>query len=183
MTETGAATSGLESRLLLRRPVSEDAGPLFAIYGDPRTQRFNPAGPYADFETAQSALASWIDHWNDHGFGSWAIALPQAPETVIGFGGIRNRLYGEVERLNLGYRFAVGTWGRGYATDLGRAALTLAFDNLGRDEVMGLVRPDNLASIRVLEKLGMTRDGELNDFPGLAKSLVYSIRNPAAPAA
>jgi ribosomal-protein-alanine N-acetyltransferase len=175
--------SGRDPTLLLRPPVPDDAAPLFAIYGDPRTNRHNPAGPYRDRETAEMSIASWINHWNDHGFGSWAIALPETPETVIGFGGIRNRLYGDVERLNLGYRFAVEAWGRGYATDLGRAALTLAFDNLGRDEVMGLVRPDNLASIRVLEKLGMTRDGELDDFPGLAKSLVYSIRNPAALAA
>lgn len=175
--------SGSDSRLLLRRPAPDDAAALFAIYGDPRTHLHNPAGPYRDLETARAALTSWIDHWNDHGFGSWAIALPEAPETVIGFGGIRNRFYGEVERLNLGYRFAVEAWGRGYATELGRAALALAFETLGRDEVVALVRPGHAASIRVLEKLGMAKAGELDDFPGQAMSLVYSIRNPAALAA
>ena len=62
-------------------------------------------------------------------------------------------------RINLGYRLAVEAWGQGYATELGRDALALAFDTRSLPEVFGLVRPDHAASIRVLEKLGMQRFG------------------------
>ena len=172
--------SGSNSRLRLRRPASDDADILFAIYGDPRTNQTNPAGPFPDLEKAEAVLASWMAHWAEHGFGVWAIVRAEAPDQVIGFGGLSLRLYGEVEKLNLGYRFAVEAWGQGYATELGRAALDHAFKALRRDEVFGLVRPANTASIHVLEKLGMTRVGELDDVPGEAKSFVYAIRNPAA---
>jgi RimJ/RimL family protein N-acetyltransferase len=75
--------------------------------------------------------------------------------------------------VNLGYRFATAAWGRGYATELGLAALAFGFDEHRCDEIFGLVRPQHAASIRVLEKIGMTRFATLDDVPGQAPSLVY----------
>ena len=171
------------SRLVLRRPQASDTARLFAIFGDPRTNQFNPSGPYVDISVAEESLAAWAEHWDRHGFGQWAVSTVAAPDEVIGFGGLAWKLYDETERLNLGYRFAHEAWGHGYATELGRLALGHAFGALNGDEVFGLVRPANTASIHVLEKLGMNRFGDLDDVPGEARSLVYSIRNPALLAA
>jgi [ribosomal protein S5]-alanine N-acetyltransferase len=156
-----------------------DARRMFEIFGDPRTNVHNPLGPYPDIDTARSLLAARIAHWQQHGFGQWAIAVRDAPETLIGFGGVAYRQYLDKERLNLGYRFAVESWGRGYATELGAAALRHAFEDLAKPEVFALVRPGNLASARVLEKLGMQRSGDLDDVPGEAQSLVYRIARTA----
>ena len=164
------------NRLLLRPPTETDAQRMFEIFGDPRTNVHNPLGPYPDIDTARSLLATRIAHWQQYGFGQWAIAVRDAPDTVIGYGGVAYRLYLDEERLNLGYRFAAESWGQGYATELGAAALKLAFEGLIKPEVFALVRPANLASVRVLEKLGMQRSGDLDDVPGEARSLVYRIR-------
>ncbi|KRP66685.1 GNAT family N-acetyltransferase [Pseudomonas orientalis] len=171
------------SRLVYRAPVAEDLERLFAIFGDPQTNLFNPAGPMARIEDAQRLLGRWLQQWSSKGYGWWAIARRESPDHIIGFGGIAPLDYLTARRINLGYRFAVEAWGQGYATEVGRDALALAFDTLGLPEVFGLVRPDHAASIRVLEKIGMQPFGLLDDVPGQAPSLVFRACHPTtAPA-
>ena len=52
-----------------------DLDDLFRIYGDPATNTFNTAGPYPDIQHAQTVLARWINHWETHSFGNWAIKI------------------------------------------------------------------------------------------------------------
>ncbi|WP_166217215.1 GNAT family N-acetyltransferase [Pseudomonas atagonensis] len=164
------------SRLTYRRPQHTDLAVVFAIFGDPQTNLFNPSGPMTDIAQAESLLGRWLQHWATHGYGWWAISSAQTPDKVIGFAGVAAHDYLGKPVINLGYRFAVKAWGRGYATEAARAALTHAFDHLGLPEVFGLVRPDHEASIRVLEKIGMRRFGELDDVPGKAPSLVFRVQ-------
>lgn len=166
--------------LIVRPPRIRDLDRLFAIYGDPATQRFNPAGPLADRGQAQALLDHWLAHWERHGYGWWAIAEAQAPGEVIGFGGIALHPYLDELRVNLGYRFAVQAWGKGHATQLGRQALAQGFDVLRLPRIHGFVRPDHAASIRVLEKIGMQPVGTLDDVPGQAPSLVFEAVSGAA---
>jgi len=161
------------ARLILRPPKTEDLARLFEIYGDPATNQFNPAGPLADARQAEVLLQGWLHHWGKNGYGQWAISTSGAPEQVIGFGGIALYNYLNVERLNLGYRFDAAAWGKGYATELGSAALEFAFTDLEVEQVYALVRPAHSASIGVLEKIGMQPFGELDDVPGQPQSLVY----------
>ena len=160
-------------RLLLRPPTSADFARFYAIHADPATNQFNPAGPLTDPRQAEQIFTSWLRHWQTHGYGQWAIAALNDPERVIGFGGISQHLYGDIERLNLGYRFAVEAWGKGLATELAIAALAYAFDELQQPDVFAIVRPAHGASIRVLEKVGMQRIDVLDDVPGQAPSWVY----------
>lgn len=156
--------------------MAEDLARLFAIYGDPATNQFNPAGPLADIHHAETLLAGWLRHWDENGYGQWAITTREAPEHVIGFGGIALYNYLNVLRLNLGYRFDATAWGQGYATELGTRALAYAFNELKAEQVFALVRPSHLASIGVLEKIGMQPFDELDDVPGQPQSLVYIAR-------
>ncbi|WP_411380481.1 GNAT family N-acetyltransferase [Pseudomonas sp. MPB26] len=167
-----------ESRLIYREPLPSDLQRLFEIFGDPQTNHFNPSGPLANVEAAQRLLGQWLQQWAAEGYGWWAIARREAPESIIGFGGIAPLNYLTERRVNLGYRFAVQAWGQGYATEVGRDALTLAFETLGLPEVFGLVRPDHAASIRVLEKIGMQPFGLLDDLPGRAPSRVFRVCHP-----
>ncbi len=161
------------ARLLLRRPVLADFQRFFAIHSDPATNQFNPAGPLTDCSKAETLFNAWLAHWQLHGYGQWAVASRTEPEEIIGFGGIAQRLYGEVERLNLGYRFATSAWGNGYATELAVQALRYALEDLQQPRVFAIVRPAHTASIRVLEKIGMQRIGLLDDVPGQPASLIY----------
>lgn len=168
----------IHSRLIYRQPQSADVQRLFAIFGDPQTNLFNPAGPMPSLDAAQRLLDHWLKQWATQGYGWWAIARRETPEHIIGFGGIAPLNYLTQPRINLGYRFAVEAWGQGYATEVGRDAVFMAFETLGLPEVFGLVRPDHAASIRVLEKIGMQPFGVLDDVPGQAPSLVLRICHP-----
>lgn len=162
-------------RLVLRPVHRDDVEALWVIHGDPETNRYNPAGPLPSRNAAEELLRQWASHWAAHDFGYWAVATRDQPAAVIGFGGIRLRDLRGAQRLNLFYRLASATWGKGYATELGRAALTLGFDRLGHDAVFATVRADNRPSIAVLERLGFHRDGELPDDRGLPQD-VYVVR-------
>ncbi|QHF45162.1 GNAT family N-acetyltransferase [Pseudomonas sp. S35] len=166
------------ARLIYRRPSPSDLQRLFAIFGDPQTNLFNPGGPLASLADAQRLLDHWLAQWARDGYGWWAIALRENPERLIGFGGIAPLNYLTERRINLGYRLAVEAWGQGYATELARDALVLAFETLSLPEVFGLVRPDHAASIHVLEKAGLQHIGVLDDVPGQAPSLVFRICRP-----
>jgi len=167
------------TRLTYRRPQQADLPTVFSIFGDPQTNLFNPAGPMTDIVQAEALLNRWLQHWEVHGYGWWAISSAQAPEHILGFAGIAAHDYLGKKVINLGYRFAVEAWGHGYATEAAQNALAHAFNHLGLPEVFGLVRPDHTASIRVLEKIGMCRFGELDDVPGKARSLVFRIQRDA----
>lgn len=166
-------------RLLLRAVKAEDAQALFDIYGDPATNLYNPNGPYPTLAYAEARLAAWLRGWREDGYGQWAVARLEAPEQVIGFGGIAKRDYGGELRLNLGYRFATAAWGIGYASETAGAALRCAFERLQAPAVYGLVRPANLASIRVLEKQGFQPIGQLPDLPSNPPSRVFVLTREA----
>ena len=173
MPDASCATT-ITARLLLRAPTAADLDVVQLIHGDPRTQRYNPASPDSR-ESCRQRLLGWIEHWRDQGFGYWVVCDRTQPERVLGFGGVMHSRFGERSGLNLYFRFIVEAWGQGYASEMAGAALHLAFRVLGKAQVIGLVRPDNLPSRRALERLGLTRDGELDDFPGLPPSLLYSL--------
>ncbi|WP_394791888.1 GNAT family N-acetyltransferase [Rhodoferax sp.] len=169
-------------RLLLRRVEADDVDTVLAIYGDPATNLYNPAGTYKSSAQAIANLARWRSHWVDHGFGQWAVALPWAPKEVIGFGGLMYRDYGDAVKVNLGYRFSPTAWGHGYATELGRAALQLAFEHLNLPAVHALLRERNTGSVRVVQKLGLLALHQQPDEHGHGLHTVYEIRNPSLPA-
>lgn len=151
-------------RLVLRPAAHADTEDLLRIYGDPETNRLNPEGPLPDLAHAKQVMAAWLAHWRAHGFGYWAIATRDAPDRLIGFGGIRVRDFQGQPINNLGYHFALESWGHGYATEFAACALACAFGPAQPDRASGglaqletvtaLVRDNHLASQRVLEKVG-----------------------------
>lgn len=160
-------------RLILRAPAASDVDRLFDIYSDPAVHRFSPKGPLKQLADAETLLDGWLAHWKRKGYGTWAISTADAPDQLIGFGGVSLYRYLDVERENLGYRFAEEAWGKGYATELAGYALRFAAEELSLPEIFALVRPAHTASIRVLEKAGMERIGTLDDVPQQPASLVY----------
>jgi len=166
----------LRSERLHLRPVSaSDTNDLFSIYGDPETNRFNPAGPYPDIHHAESVMGKWCGHWTLHGFGYWAISSLENPGKTIGFGGISIREFDGHKINNLGYRFATDSWGKGYATELARRALQYAFDTLGLNEICAVVRDNHVASQNVLKKSGLSFCGTVNDVKNAPASLIFTI--------
>lgn len=113
-------------RLTLRPVISADAQALFAIYGDPATNLFNPAGPFSSQQVADEVLDKWLAHWQQFGFGNWALTLTGSDE-VIGFGGLTVRQVNQQDFINLGYRFSTVAWEKGWPRSLPGGLSTLAF--------------------------------------------------------
>ena len=150
-------------RLGLRPWTGADAPALLALNADPAVLRYTGDAPFASLAAAQAFVAAY-DHYDRHGFGRWAV-IRQADEAFLGWCGLKQHPDGMVD---LGFRLAQAHWGQGYATEAAAATLAYAFGPLGLPEVVGRALPENLASIRVLEKIGMTywKTDSCGDFAG-----------------
>ena len=138
------------------------------MMADPDVTRHLGDGKPLSRADAWRQIALFLGHWSLRGFGIWAVELRATGELAGRIG-----LY-EPEGwpgFELGYTLGRQFWGRGYAREGGHAALDYARVTLGRTEIISLIRPANIGSIRVAESLGATR-GEQIDFFG-APTLVY----------
>jgi RimJ/RimL family protein N-acetyltransferase len=135
-------------RLRLFRP--DDLDGLATMFSDPQVMKYVADGKPADREVAHKALISVIDHWRRHGFGRWAVE-DKATHHFLGYGGLRS-LLGMPEVV---YHFATANWGKGFATELAHASLRYGFEEHQFARIVAIAKPENAASIHVMEKLGM----------------------------
>jgi ribosomal-protein-alanine N-acetyltransferase len=143
-------------RLILRPFAAGDAPLVHRVYSDPEVMRYVATGPMADLAVTERLLADYDAHQKRLGYSFWAV-IERASGELIGDSGLYRTPTGEVE---LGYTLGTAWWGRGYATEAASAWLACAFGSLGIFEVVALAEPANVASMHVLEKLGMRRSGE-----------------------
>lgn len=137
-------------RLLLRMICEDDLDHLAAMFADPDVVKYVGDGQPAGRDEAARALHSIIKRWETDNFGRWAVEQKQTRE-FVGFGGLRS-LFGTPEVV---YHLAKTHWGKGYATEVGHAALRFGFEERGQDRIVAITKPPNVASINVMEKLGM----------------------------
>jgi RimJ/RimL family protein N-acetyltransferase len=137
-------------RLLLRMFRPGDLDDLAGLFRDPDVVKYVGDGKPVDREEADKALKGIIKHWETHGFGRW-MAVDKTTQDFIGFGGLRS-LFGTPEVV---YHLAKAHWGKGLATELARASLRFGFEEHRFDRIVAIAKPQNAASIHVMEKLGM----------------------------
>lgn len=142
-------------RLELRAMTASDAEAFFALNSDPVVMRYTGEPSLDSLEQARVAIANYPD-FETVGFGRWGCVLKQSQE-MVGFCGLK--YLPELDVVDVGYRFLPHYWGRGLATESCLASLKYGFEILNLERVVGLVEKENLASIRVLEKVGMKADG------------------------
>jgi ribosomal-protein-alanine N-acetyltransferase len=116
----------------------------------------------------QQASDAWIDrqqeHLRAHGFCMWAVALSDTGEFIGTVGLLRVRYEAHfTPGVEVGWRLARRYWGYGYAPEAAEAALRFGFDSLHLNEIVANTVPINMASRRVMEKIGMLRD-PIGDF-------------------
>jgi ribosomal-protein-alanine N-acetyltransferase len=138
------------SRLIVRPFESADAEAAFGWFGDPLVMRFTPTGPDASLQQTKARLASYQEHQIAHGFSKWII-MDRGSARPIGDSGLL--VLKEYGWIDLGVRLAQPYWGRGLATETASAWVHAAFDEFQLDRLAAFVHPENLAAIRILEKL------------------------------
>ncbi len=137
-------------RCYLREWTVDDAGFLYELNSDPEVLEYTGDEAFSSLESAQGFIKSYT-HYKDHGFGRWLVCLKET-DTPIGFCGLRKHN----DYVDLGFRFMKKHWGKGYATEVSEACLQYGFHDLNLDSIIARVAIDNHASIRVIEKLGMS---------------------------
>ena len=137
-------------RLALRAWESEEANSLFELMRDAETMRYVGDGsPWGGVGRAREWLGWMDDSQRGRGYCRWAIVEKECGR-VVGLCGF----FDVLGKVDFGYLLARDRWGRGYATEAGRAALRHGFERLGFEDVVARTAPENSASRRVLEKLG-----------------------------
>jgi ribosomal-protein-alanine N-acetyltransferase len=140
------------TRLRMRQMTNDDFPGLLSVFGDVEVMRFYPV-PFD-----QQRMQEWLD-WNQRsysnfGYGLWCLLL-RATGEVIGDCGLVNQDVDGVEEIEIGYHVRRDLWGQGLATEAASACRDYGFDVLGRQRLVSLIHPQNVASRRVAEKVGM----------------------------
>ncbi|MEM8836530.1 MAG: GNAT family N-acetyltransferase [Pseudomonadota bacterium] len=172
-------TSIATDRLLLRPFQQTDVEAYAAIRAKPDVVRYLPGGGdtvKGAREIAEKAVAGFSGLWSEQngpGYGPWAVVHRSSGE-LIGHLGLRllPDLGGETEIL---YMLDNAVWGRGLASEGARAGRDYGFDHLGLDRIIAMALPENAASLRVMEKIGMSREPGLVEAFGL-KVVQYTMR-------
>jgi RimJ/RimL family protein N-acetyltransferase len=173
------------ARLLLRPWRDADVAAFVELSADPAVMEF--LRPLADPAVAVAWVAQVKAHWEQRGFGQWAVEIP-GEASFIGAVGLATISYEAhfTPAVEVAWRLARAYWGRGYATEAARTALDYGFETLGLAEIVAVTVPANLRSRRVMERLGMTRAPEDDfDHPNLPEGplkrhILYRLRRPGA---
>jgi ribosomal-protein-alanine N-acetyltransferase len=141
----------------------EHAAELEPLLLDPRVWRnlqaqSEPAPTAADVRT--NAVHK-DRHWEQYGFGYWLLRDRDSGQ-VVGRGGLQRTGATGVTEVEIGWAILPERWGTGLATELARVAVGAAFDSLRLSSVIAYTQPDNLASRRVMEKAGLTYEGDIS---------------------
>jgi len=146
-------------RLRLRAWSDQDLEPFAAMNADARVMEHMPA-PLSREESC-AMVARIRAHFEQHGFGLWAVSVPEEAD-FIGYVGLMIPSFEAhfTPCVEVAWRLAHEHWGHGYATEGARAALDFAFERQGLDEVVSFTAMTNTRSWRVMERLGMRRRPE-----------------------
>jgi RimJ/RimL family protein N-acetyltransferase len=171
-------------RLLLRRWKMSDRAPFAEINADPQVMEFFPGTLTRD--ESDALIDRFESHFENHGFGLYAVEL-KGEGQFVGFMGLHVTTFQAhfTPAVEIGWRMGLPFWNKGFATEGSREVIRFAFERLRLDALVSFTVPHNLASRKVMEKLGMTHD-PADDFDHprlpeghrLRRHVLYRLRNP-----
>jgi RimJ/RimL family protein N-acetyltransferase len=148
-------------RLVLRRFAEADREPFATLNADPEVTR-HLSGPMTRAES-DAGVERLDAHWARHGYGLYAVEAAVhrgSGPMFVGFVGIQHHR-ALPEDVEIGWRLARSAWGLGFATEAAVAVRDLAFEVIGLPRLVSITTDENLASRRVMDKLGFRYDRHL----------------------
>jgi len=139
-------------RLILRPFAEQDTQTLHGILSQKDILRYFPGSKLMPIERVQRLMTRQLHHWDEHGYGWWAVQSREEP-AIIGWSGLT--YLPETDEIEIAYLLAKTHWGQGLATEASLVGMRFGFETLGLETIVGIVHPENLASQKVLEKLGL----------------------------
>jgi RimJ/RimL family protein N-acetyltransferase len=149
-------------RLILRDFKSDDLQDYHQqIYSDADVTRYLPGGEPRPIERTRYVLEYSVEHGQKHGFTFWAV-VNKATHAFMGHCGL---VYlEEAPDVELAYAFGKAFWGQGIASEAAQACLRFGFETAGLEQILALAEPENIASQRVMQKIGMQHQGTTERF-------------------
>lgn len=145
-------------RLTARNVQPEDLALLEQLHRDPQVMA--TLGGVRSAEESARFLREKMAHWDRYGFGYWIFRTSHSGE-FVGRGGIQHVEVGGNAEIEVGYTVAAHFWGQGYATEMARALVTLATEQLGLRNLVCFTLTTNQASQRVMAKVGFQFEREI----------------------
>ena len=163
-------------RLVLRRWRESDREAFAHLNADPEVMR-HFLRPLSREES--DAFVDRIEaRFEERGYGLWAVER-RADEAFLGFTGLAYQTFEApfTPCVEVGWRLDTFAWGHGYTSEAGREALRFGFEEAGLDEIVSFTPPGNVASVRVMERIGMRQDpaGDF-DYPNMPAG--HPLRRP-----
>lgn len=157
-------------RLTLRTFTLDDARAMETVLCDPEVMRYSE-GVMTTTQVRAMLEKTVVHDYPELGFGMWAV-LEKGRSDVIGYCGF-SREAGRCanDEGELGYRFARSSWGHGYGFEAASFACVYGLKSIGFSRIVATIDPHNQPSVRVAERIGMCRQGEVMlsgyDYPDL----------------
>jgi RimJ/RimL family protein N-acetyltransferase len=146
--------TSLETDPLRLRPLTQDDLPdVHRMHSDPETIRYT-SGRVKSREESLEWLKRAIDSNETHGHGFWALELKPSGG-FVGHAGLLAQVVDDLSETEIAYWIVREHWGRGLATEAASASRDHGFQTLGRARLISIIHPDNRASRRVAEKVGL----------------------------
>lgn len=149
-------TEIVTERLTLRPLTADDLEWIAAFRGDADVMRFIGAAEPMTLEQSRERLDRYVACWAERGLGMFGVR-ELGGDAAIGWAGLQP--LEETEEIEVGYAFGKAAWGRGIATEAARAVVRWGFEDLGLERIVAIAYPENDASRRVMQKLGMRHEG------------------------
>jgi len=166
----------MTERLIADRLRDTHLGDLLRMDGDSRIM--DSIGGIRSEEATREYLQRNLSHWDAQGFGLWMLRL-RSDNSFVGRAYVRHLRIAGNDEVAFGYALMPEFWGMGLATEIATAVVHLAFEQLGLDNLVAGVRPDNLPSRRVLEKVGARYEKDTT-YKGVPH-LLYRVRPGRSP--
>jgi len=162
-------------RLLLRHLIMDDLDELFALYSDPEIRRYFPEG-ILNYEDTKEEL-EW--HMNGHPrhpqLGLWATVHKETGRFIGRCGLLPWEIDGNME-IEIAYLLDKKFWHQGLATEAANGIMKYAFEKLNFSRLICLIDPNNIASQRVAERIGMALERRVDGIEGdNFPTLIYAI--------
>jgi len=152
-------------RLLLRHQVIEDLDGLWALYCNPEITKYIPDAPRS-YEEAKEELEWFMNGHPKHPeLGLWATIHKETGKFIGRCGLLPWTIEGQYD-VEVAYTIAQEYWGQGLATEAAQGILEYGFEKLNLKRLICLIDPQNIASQRVAEKIGMTLEKKVNGHEG-----------------
>jgi RimJ/RimL family protein N-acetyltransferase len=161
-------------RLILRDFQPKDSHQLAPILANAKVMKFSLTGVLSASQV-RAKVDNFIASYKKFAFGKWAIIFKESNK-LIGYCGIAIEQIDKADEPEIGYRLDPAFWGCGLATEAASTALQYGFERLNFPDILGIVERENVASVRVLKKLGMKYKKE-TVFHGV-KMDIYQVSSP-----